>query len=99
MVRHMPYRIDMYIGSDNGSRRIDDTYLNKIQRWANEQFPDGYTILRGQGCYLGVSEDTVLINALSKYDVALRDQLEKLKHDLGQEAILMVRAEVDFELV
>jgi hypothetical protein len=88
MVRHMPYRIDMYIGSDNGSRRIDDTYLNKIQRWANEQFPDGYTILRGQGCYLGVSEDTVLINALSKYDVALRDQLEKLKHDLVAKGLL-----------
>jgi hypothetical protein len=88
MVRHMPYRIDMYIGSDNGSRRIDDTYLNKIQRWANEQFPDGYTILRGQGCYLGVSEDTLHINALSKYDVALRDQLEKLKHDLVAKGLL-----------
>ena len=99
MVTHMAYRIDMYIGSDNGSRRIDDIYLNKIQKWANDNFPDGYTILRGQGCYLGVSEDTVLIDALSKYDVALREQLETLKQDLGQEAILMVKAEVDFEMV
>lgn len=99
MGTHMPYRIDMYIGSDNGSRRIDDNYLNKIQKWANQNFPDGYTILRGQGCYLGVSEDTVLINALLNYDVALRHQLETLKQDLGQEAILMVKAEVDFEMV
>lgn len=99
MVTHMPYRIDIYIGSDNGSRRIDDNYLNKIQKWANENFPDGYTILRGQGCYLGISEDTVLIDALSNYDVSYREQLKKLKRDLGQEAILLVKAEVDFELV
>jgi len=99
MVTHMPYRIDMYIGSDNGSRRIDDNYLNKIRKWANENFPDGYTILRGQGCYLGVSEDTVLIDALSNYDVALREQLEKLKQELGQQAILLVKAHVDFEVI
>ena len=95
----MPYKIDIYIGSDNGSRSINKGYLSKIQQWANENFPDGYTMLRGQGYYLGIPEDTVLIDALSDYDVALRDQLEKLKQDLGQEAILFVKAEVDFEMV
>lgn len=95
----MPYRIDIYIGSDNGSRRIHKGYLDKVKQWANENFPDGYTLIRGQGCYLGISEDSVLINALSNYDVALRDQLQKLKQDLGQEAILLVKAQVDFEVV
>lgn len=95
----MPYRIDIYIGSDNSSRRIHKGYLTKIQQWANENFPDGYTILRGRGYYLGVSEDTVLIDALSNYDVALRDHLEKLKQDLKQEAILIVKAEVESEIV
>jgi hypothetical protein len=95
----VPYRFELYIGSDNGSRTIDENYLSKIQQWANDNFPNGYTILRGQGCYLGVSEDTVLIDALLNSDVSFREQLRKLKQQLGQEAILLVKAEVDFEIV
>jgi hypothetical protein len=95
----MPYQIDIYIGSDNGSRRIHKGYLDKVKRWANDNFPDGYTLLRGQGCYRGISEDSVLVNVLSNYDAALRDQLQKLKQELGQEAILIVKAQVDFEVV
>lgn len=95
----MPYRIDIYIGSDNGSRRIDKPYLNKVKQWAYQNFPDGYTLLRGQGCYRGVSEDSVLVNVLSDREFALREQLEHLKTELGQEAILIARSLVDLEVV
>jgi hypothetical protein len=95
----MPYKIDIYIGSDNGSRRIHDDYLSKVHKWANRNFPDGYTVLMGQGCYRGNSEDSLLIDVLSEYDVSLRDQLEQLKRELQQESILLVKAVVDFDVI
>ena len=95
----MSYRIDIYIGSDNGSKRVHRGYLDKVKKWANDNFPDGYTLLRGQGCYHGISEDSLVINVLSDQNFALRDRLEGLKQQLCQEAILIVRAQVDFEVV
>ena len=55
--------------------------------------------MRGEGCYRGVSEDSLLINLLSDSDFPLKEQLEGLKRDLSQEAILVVRSEVDLEVV
>lgn len=95
----MPYRIDIYIGSDNSSRRINKGYLDKVRRWANDNFPDGYTLIRGQGCNGRTTEDSVLINVLSDYDYAMRDKLKGLKEELRQDAILVVKAQVDFEMV
>jgi predicted DNA binding protein len=94
----MPYRIDIYIGSDNDSKRICKSYLKKVKDWAIVAFPEGYTLVRGEGCYNGVSEDSVLLSALSKYDVGLRHQFEKLKQELRQDAILVVKSAVDFEV-
>ena len=95
----MPYRIDIYIGSDNGSKRICDVYLDKVKQWANGNFPDGYTLLRGEGCYRGMSEDSLLINVLSQNELTLKYELERLKRELSQESILMVKSPVEFELV
>ena len=95
----MPYRIDIYIGSDNKSRKIYDDYLEKVVKWADGNFPDGYTLIRGQGCYRGISEDTILINALSSYDVVLKDSLGKLKSELCQEAIMIAKSRVDLEMI
>ena len=95
----MPYRIDIYIGSDNGSRRINDVYLGKVRQWADANFPDGYTLLKGQGCYRGLSEDSLVVNVLSDCDLPLRDQLDGLKRNLCQEAILLVRSHVDLEVI
>lgn len=95
----MPYRVDIYIGSDNDSRRICKSYLKKVRDWANAVFPDGYTLVRGEGCYNGISEDSILLYAFSNYDVALKNNLEKLKRELRQEAILVVKSAVDFEVV
>jgi len=93
------YRIDIYIGSDNGRRKIDDSYSEKIKRWANEAFPDGYTILRGEGCYNGTSEDSILLHAFLNYDPVLKHQLERLKRDLRQESILVVKSIADYEVI
>ena len=95
----MPYRIDIYIGSDNGSRRIDGQYLSKVRQWADVNFPDGYTLLRGEGCYRGLSEDSLVVNVLSDCDLSLRDQVDGLKRNLCQEAIMLVRSHVDLEVI
>lgn len=95
----MPYRIDIYIGSDNGSRRIHDDYMCKVMNWANGIFPGGYTIMRGQGCYHGIAEDSLLINVVSNSDIPLKEQLQRLKRELEQEAIMLVKAPVDIELI
>lgn len=95
----MPYRIDIYIGSDNGSRRIDDNYLSKIRNWADGIFPDGCTFVRGQGNYRGTSEDSLLINVLAYDEPSLREQLLQLKHELSQEAILVSKTHIDLEMI
>lgn len=87
------------VGSDNGSRRIDGPYLSKVRQWADKNFPDGHTFLRGEGYYRGVSEDSLLINLLSDFDFPFREQLEGLKRDLSQEAILVVKSQVDLEVI
>jgi hypothetical protein len=99
MVTHMAYRIDMYIGSDNGSRRIDDDYLNKVKNWADGIFTDGYTLVKGTGYYRGMSEDSLLLNVLSNYEVNYTEQLKQLKLELSQEAILVVKSQVDIEVI
>lgn len=93
------YRIDIYIGSDNDSRTIRDSYLDKVKKWANTVFPDGYTLVRGEGYYNGTSEDSILLYAFLNYDPALKRQLEKLKQELKQDSILFIKTPADFELV
>ena len=93
------WRVDIYIGSDNDSRKIRGSYLDKVRKWANTTFPNGYTLVRGEGYYNGASEDSILLHAFLNYDVALKNRLEKLKRELKQESILFVKSPVDFELV
>jgi hypothetical protein len=93
------YRVDIYIGSDNDSRKIYDSYLDKIKKWANTVFPHGYTLVRGTGYYNGSSEDSILLHAFLNYDPALKRQLEKLKQELKQDSILFIKSPADFELV
>jgi len=95
----MPYRIDIYIGSDNDSKKINKHYLNKVKNWANKVFPDGYTILKGKGYYHGTSEDSLILHVLLDYDVNLENHLSKLKKELRQEAILVVKSKVDAKVI
>ncbi len=93
------YRVDVYIGSDNDSRKIHDTYLDKVKKWANETFPDGYTIFRGEGYYNGDSEDSLLLYAFLNQDLNLKPQLQRLKKELEQKSILFVKSQMDYEVV
>ncbi len=93
------FRFDVYIGSDNGSRRIRKDYLSKVLEWAASAFPEGYTMLRGRGYYEGVQEDSLVLSFLSDSDVDLRQPVTELKRELGQESILFSRQYVDVTLV
>lgn len=93
------FRVDIYIGSDNDSRKIHDSYLDKVRQWANTTFPDGYTLVKGEGYYNGISEDSILLHAFLNYDPTLKHQIEKLKRELKQESILFVKSKADFELI
>jgi uncharacterized membrane-anchored protein YitT (DUF2179 family) len=94
----MPYRIDIYVGSDNGTRRIDKCYLSKIENWANTIFSAGYTIFRGRGYYNRASEESVIINVFSHKPPSLNEQLEQLKRELRQDAVLLVKSPVEMEV-
>lgn len=93
------YRIDLYIGSDNDSKKISELYLEKLKKWANEIFPDGYTLFKGEGYYNGISEESVILYSFMNYDVSLEHPLERLKKELNQESILFVKTPVQYELV
>jgi hypothetical protein len=95
----MPYRTDIYIGSNNETRRINKNYLSKIEEWAGAIFPNGYTLLRGRGYYNVASEDSVIVNVFTDRLPDLNSQLELLKRKLMQDAILLVRSPVEFEVV
>lgn len=94
----MPYRFDIYIGSDNTTRKVSRDYLEKLKKWASKAFPDGYTILKGKGFYNGSSEDSLILTILSPVDLPLKGQLEPLKQELGQEAILLAKSYVELEV-
>jgi hypothetical protein len=93
------YRVDIYIGSDNDSGKIQDSYLDKIRKWANEAFPDGYTFVKGEGYHNGAPEDSILLHAFLNYDPTLRQQLERLKRELKQESILVVKSIANYEMI
>ena len=93
------YKIEIYIGSDNDSRKINDLYLEKIRRWANSVFPDGYTLLECKGYYNGISEDSILIQVLLDYDSNLKHSIEKLKQEFRQNSVLVVKSRVDYEMI
>jgi hypothetical protein len=94
----MPYKIDIYIGSDNNTRKIGRDYLEKLENWASKVFPTGYTLLKGKGFYNGISEDSVIVTVLSPENLPLKGEIEYLKRALGQDAILLSKSYVDLEV-
>jgi len=46
-----------------------------------------------------MDEESVLINVLSPLDIQLRGAVERLKQELNQEAILVVRSHVELEMI
>jgi hypothetical protein len=93
------YKLDIYIGSDNGSRKIDREYVDKITEWADRNFPDGYTLVRARGYYNGSQEDSLVLSVLTDYDIDLKEQVGDLKQKLEQKAIAVAKYNVDVEFV
>ena len=95
----MTYKLDLYIGSDNGTRRIRRDYLDRIVKWADENFPNGYTLLKGRGYYEGNQEDSLVLSVLTDYDVDVRKQVAELKQRLDQNSIVVTKHAVECEYV
>jgi hypothetical protein len=93
------YKLDIYIGSDNGSRKIDTEYMDKITEWADRNFPDGYTLLRGHGYYNASQEDSLVLSVLSDYDIDLKEQVAHLKQTLEQKAIAVTKYNVEVQFL
>jgi hypothetical protein len=93
------YKLDIYIGSDNGSRKINSRYLDRITEWADRYFPEGYTLLKGRGYYDGAQEDSVVLSALTDYDTDFKDRITELKQKLEQEAIAVTKYRVELEFI
>jgi hypothetical protein len=94
----MPYKIEIFIGSDNNTRKIGKNYLERIRKWADKVFPNGYTLLRSKGFYNGVSEDSVIISVLSDKDLALEQDIKQLRNELKQDSVLLAKYFVDLEV-
>ena len=91
----MSLKCDIYIGSENGSRKLSHDYIGKVVEWANENFPEGYTLVTGKGFYNGSTEDSIILSVLSDgssgayHGPNFRKSVNGLKTSLGQESILL----------
>lgn len=94
----VPYRYDIYIGSDNKTRKADGRYRRKIVDWANSVFPNGYTLTQSEGYYNGHNEDSILLSVLSSRELDVGAVLN-LKRKLRQDAVLVARSEVHLETI
>jgi hypothetical protein len=95
----MPYRIEIYIGSNNNTRGISECYLDEIKNWASKVFPEGYTLIKGKGFYNGISEDSVILSVFSERELKLNHELDCLKQKLKQNSVLVAKYLVDFEVL
>ena len=95
----MGYRFDVFVGSDNDSRRIRKDYLDRIVKWANSVFPEGYNLTRGRGYYEGTQEDSLIVSVLMSQRIDLREKIASLKCELRQKSILVTNYAVEVENV
>ena len=95
----MGYRFDVFVGSDNSSRRITKDYLRRIVKWANSVFPEGYTLTRGRGYYEGEHEESLVLSVLTDGDIELKDKVALLKRELKQKSILVSKYTVQLAAV
>ena len=95
----MTYKLDLYIGSDNGTGRIRRDYLDRVVEWADKNFPNGYTLLKGRGYYEGNQEDSLVLSVLADYDFDVREQVAELKQRLDQNHIIVTKHAVEREFI
>ena len=95
----MGYRFDVFVGSDNDSRKIRKGYLDRVVSWANSVFPQGYTLTRGSGYFGGTEEDSLILSVLTNDRIDIREKIASLKAELGQRSILVTNYTVELENV
>ena len=95
----MGYRFDVFVGSDNGTKKIRRDYLDRVINWANSVFPNGYTLTRGRGYYEGTEEDSLIVSVLTSQRIDLREKVASLKCELRQKSILVTNYAVEVENV
>jgi len=91
----MPYQYEIYIGSDNETKKNSDLYRGKIIEWANSVFPEGYTIFEIDGYYNGFMEESLLMSVLSEGEIEVKDHIDQLKRELRQDKILLTKHYVE----
>ena len=97
----MAYKVELYIGAPNDTHKVDNEYLDKVIRWAEEHIPDGFTVVEGHGYYGGLGEDCIVLTVLSEKspDFLSDDTIGQLKQTLGQETILVTLQPIGMRLV
>jgi len=95
----MGYRFDVFVGSDNSSRRIDHHYLGRVVSWASSVFPNGYTLTRSRGYFEGTQEDSLILSVISNEDIDLTEKVTELKSELRQKSIIVSKYSVQLETV
>ena len=93
----MGYRFDVFVGSDNDSRKIRKGYLDRVV--FPEGFPEGYALTRGCGYFGGTEEDSLILSVLTNDRIDIREKIASLKAELGQRSILVTNYTVELENV
>jgi hypothetical protein len=90
-------RLTLYIGADNDTGLID---RETIRRWADDHFPEGYTLIDGKGYWRGNQETTCILTNISKeFPEIVKEWVALLRSFLNQQSILMVIDEVEATFV
>jgi len=94
----MLYIIDIYIGSDNNTRKIGRDCFEKPKNWTTKVFSAGYTLLKGKRFCNGINGDSVIVTVLSLENLPLKGEIEFLKRMLRQEVIPLSKSYVDLKV-
>ena len=96
----MAIKIILYIGADNTTKKIDESYQRKIEKIL-QRYWDNFTLTKCTGCYEGHIEDSIsaVIIVLNLLFKDLSDCIDELKVTLVQKTIgYEIIADVDFRL-
>lgn len=70
-------------------------HLFNIKRVMHEQFPTGFTILFGVGCWNGKEENSVCIQVMNATDAAIRRAVNEIRELNYQESVMVVKQNSD----
>jgi hypothetical protein len=91
-------KINVYVGADNKTHRINNTYYRRVLKIVNSYFK-GYSLLNSVGYWNGVKEESLIISIIdNRINLeSVNNMVEQLKSELKQESILIEYLKVDCE--